>query len=68
MPKRRSASFIIVDILLILMIVLPLLCGMAIKILTAQPTDEISIAGAQIYFTVDMPLQNMPITESQVNA
>ena len=68
MPKRRSAPFIIVDILLILMILLPLLCGMAIKILTAQPTDEISIAGAQIYFIVDMPLQNMPITESQVNA
>lgn len=68
MSKRRSASFILVDVLLILMILLPLFCGMVIKILTTPPTDEISIAGAQIYFIVPMPLQDMPITESQVNS
>ncbi|MBO4836875.1 MAG: F0F1 ATP synthase subunit A [Clostridia bacterium] len=34
-----------------------------------KPAEEgISITGALVYFTVRMPLQDMPITESQVNS
>ena len=32
------------------------------------PSEDIEIAGARIYFTISMPLQELPITESQVNS
>ncbi|MBQ3094733.1 MAG: F0F1 ATP synthase subunit A [Clostridia bacterium] len=41
---------------------------MTLKILTNTPGEGISIAGAGIYFTIPMPLQDLPITESQVNS
>ena len=48
--------------------VLPLAFGMVIKILFNPASEGISISGALIYFTIPMPLQNLPITESQVNS
>ncbi|MBQ9115822.1 MAG: F0F1 ATP synthase subunit A [Clostridia bacterium] len=36
--------------------------------LTAPLSEGIQISGAQIYFTVPMPLQSLPITEAQVNS
>ncbi|MBR0442990.1 MAG: F0F1 ATP synthase subunit A [Clostridia bacterium] len=41
---------------------------MILKILLSPPTEGISITGAQIYFTVSMPLQPWYVTESQVNS
>lgn len=66
--KNKTLSFKITDVIYILMMILPLLCGMIIKILTKPLSDGISISGAQIYFTIPMPIQNLPITESQVNS
>ena len=48
--------------------VLPLAFGMVIKILFNPASEGIDISGALIYFTIPMPLQNLPITESQVNS
>ena len=48
--------------------VLPLVFGMVLKILFNPASEGISISGALIYFTIPMPLQNLPITESQVNS
>ena len=48
--------------------VLPLIFGMVLKILFNPASKGISISGALIYFTIPMPLQNLPITESQVNS
>lgn len=50
------------------MMILPIVFGIVLKILTRPASEGISITGAQIYFTVKMPLQNLPITESQVNS
>lgn len=47
---------------------LPILAGMVLKILTNVPAEGISISGAHIYFTIPMPLQDLPITEAQVNS
>lgn len=47
---------------------LPILAGMVLKILTNVPAEGISITGAHIYFTIPMPLQDLPITEAQVNS
>lgn len=57
-----------VDILLIALTVLPIIAGIVLKVLTEPAADGINIAGARIYFTIPMPLQDLPVTESQVNS
>lgn len=66
--KNKNLRFAAVDILLLVLAVLPIIGGMVLKVLTATPSDEIEITGAGIYFTLEMPFQDLPITESQVNS
>ncbi len=66
--KTKNRRFIITDILLLVLTILPIVCGIIIYILTTAESDGIKIAGAQIYFTLNTPLQPLPITESQVNS
>lgn len=66
--KAKSRRFVAVDILLIAMMILPLVAGMVLKVLTTPASDGIVITGARIFFTIPMPLQDLPITESQVNS
>ena len=66
--KAKSRRFRIADALLLGLAILPMVAGLVIKILTAVPSEGISITGAQIYFTIPMPLQDLPITEAQVNS
>ena len=68
MKKQKSRRTRVLDILYLSMMLLPLLSALVIKVLTAPPTEGITITGAQIYFTVPMPLQDLPVTESQVNS
>lgn len=63
--SRQSKA---VDILLILMMVLPILFSIVLKILTKPLSEGIDISGALIYFTIKMPFQDLPVTESQVNS
>ena len=65
--NRKSIGFKIVDALLILMMILPLVGAMAIQVMTKPTSDGVAIAGARIFFTIHMPIQDLPITESQVN-
>lgn len=66
--KSKSRRFAAVDFLLILMTVLPLVGCMILKVLTKPASEGISISGAQIYFTIPMPIQDLPITEAQFNS
>lgn len=66
--KSKSRRFAAVDILLIALMVLPLIFGLVLKILTTPPSEGISISGARVYFTIPMPIQDLPITESQINS
>ena len=66
--KSNSRRFAAVDCLYILMMVLPVLAGIVLKVLTTPLSAGINITGARIFFTVPMPLQNLPITESQINS
>ncbi|MBR6581671.1 MAG: F0F1 ATP synthase subunit A [Ruminococcus sp.] len=50
------------------MIILPIVCGIIIKILTTPQSDDIAISGARIFFTLKLPIQDLPITESQINS
>ena len=64
----KSRRFKAVDLLLMTLTVLPLLGAMVLKILFTPATEGITISGALVYFTVPMPLQDLPITEAQVNS
>lgn len=64
----NSRSFKAVDLLYVLMMILPVATAIIIKVLTNPLSDGIDIAGADIYFTLQLPIQNLPITESQVNS
>lgn len=64
----KQRRFALTDILLLAMTILPIAAGMLIKILTSPAAEGISITGAQIYFTIPMPFQDLLITESQVNS
>lgn len=66
--ENISRRFKVADIIMLVMAILPLAFGMLLKVLTTPPSKGIQINGARIYFTVSMPLQNLPITESQVNS
>ena len=66
--NTKSRSFVAVDILLIIMMILPLLLGIALKVLTTPASDGIAITGARIFFVIPMPIQDLPITESQINS
>lgn len=66
--NSSSRRFRAVDILLILMMVLPILACIVLKVLTKPISEGISITGAQVYFTIPMPLQDLPITEAQINS
>ena len=65
---KKSFRFKITDIIYILIMIIPLLTGIIIKILTAPPTEGISITGALVFFEIPMPFQNLLITEAQINS
>ena len=64
--NTNSRRFKVVDILLLCGAILPLVAAMALKVLTTPVSEGIHITGAMIYFTIDMPLQPLLITEAQV--
>lgn len=64
--NTNSRRFKVVDILLLLGAILPLTAAIVLKILTTPVSEGINITGAQIYFTIPMPLQPLLITEAQV--
>ena len=66
--KETSKKFRIVDVLYILMMILPLVAAMTIKVLTTPASEGISITGARILCTIPMPLQDLIISEAQVNS
>lgn len=65
--NKKSMSFKLIDAVLILMMIVPLACAMAIQVMTKPAADGVAIEGARIFFTIPMPIQDLPITESQVN-
>ncbi len=66
--NKKSRCFQAVDFCYLAFMILPILGLLVLKILTNSPSEGIAISGARIYFTIPMPIQNLPITESQVNS
>ena len=66
--KKSNKLFKLVDTFYIVMMALPILAGIILQVLTEPKTDGINITGARIFFTIPMPLQDFPVTESQINS
>lgn len=66
MKKDMRAK--VVDILLLALMILPFVFCMALKILTTPASEGISITGARVFFTIPMPIMDLPITESQIHS
>ena len=66
--NKMSRRFKIIDILLIILMVLPLLSCIVLKVVTTPLKEGIVISGAAIFFTIKMPFQDWPVTESQINS
>ena len=56
----------LVDALYLALAIVPFLLAMTLKVLTAPATEGVSITGAMIFFTVDMPIQAWPVMLSML--
>ncbi len=66
--EKDKKRFKLLDALYISMMILPVVCGIVLKVLTTPVSEGISISGAKIFFTISLPIQDLPITESQVHS
>ena len=66
--NKTSRNFKIMDAFYIAMMILPIIFGIVLQVLTKPVSEGIAITGARVYFTIPMPVQDFPITESQVNS
>ena len=66
MSEKTKARLL--DILYLAMIAIPFLLAMALKAVAKPAGEGITISGALVYATIPMPVQDMYITESQVNS
>ena len=65
--RTKTRRFWLMDLLLVLGMVLPLVVGIALKILFTPPQNGIEIRGALVYFSLPMPFFSWPITEALLN-
>lgn len=65
---RTSLRFKITDIFYIVMMILPLAFGILLQVLTKPLTTGITITGARIFYKIPMPVQDLLITEAQINS
>lgn len=66
--QSNMKKFKLFDILFILMMIIPIVCLLLLRILVYPVSEGINVTGALIYFTIPMPIQDFPVTESQVNS
>ena len=66
--ETLSRKFRIIDTFYVTMMCIPVFLGIILQILTKPTSESINITGARIFFTIPMPFQDLPVTESQVNS
>ncbi len=65
---HKTTRFRLMDALFLGMVILPIAAGVVLYILTEPLSEGITVSGARIFFTIPMPIQDLPITESQINS
>lgn len=58
----------LIDVLLLAGVILPIVGCLVLQVLTKPESAGITVEGARVFFTIPMPLQDLPITESQINS
>ena len=67
--NRSKISGKVTDIIILILAALPIAGCIVLKVLTnPAPGEGISITGPNIFFEIPMPIQNLKITESQINS
>lgn len=66
--ERKKSGFVIADIIYIALMILPMVVGIVLKVLTTPMGEGIQISGAQIYYNIPFPVQNLVITSAQINS
>ena len=56
------------SIVYLILCILSMAAAIAVKVMFVPASDGIDISGAHVFFTVKMPIQDLPITEAQVNS
>ena len=56
------------SIIFLLLSILSFVSAIVIKILFVPASEGIDITGAHVFFTIKLPIQDLPITEAQVNS
>ncbi len=64
----EKLKFRLVDALYLSLMLLPFVFCMTLKVLLTPLSEGITVTGAQIYFVIPMPIQDLPITAAQVNS
>lgn len=65
---QTNRKFRLIDAFYLVMMVLPIVAGIVLNVLTKPVSEGVSITGARIFFTIPMPLQDLPVTEAQINS
>ena len=66
--KKASRKSRFLDVLILVLAILPIVACIVLKVLTNPASEGINISGPLIYFKILMPLQDLTITESQINS
>jgi len=66
--KKAARKSRALDILILALAILPIVACIVLKVLTNPASEGINISGPLIYFKIPMPLQDLTITESQINS
>ena len=68
MENTNRKKFIAIDILLLVLTILPLIIGILLKVLFTPQSEGINITGALVFLDIPFPIQNLVISESQINS
>lgn len=63
-----TLKFKIIDILYLTMIIAPIVTAITLKVLFTPPSEGVSISGALVYARIPFVIQDIVITEAQINS
>lgn len=65
---KSNKMFLILDIFYLALVLSGFIFAIVLKVLFTPLSDDIDISGALVFFTVKLPLWDLPVTETQINS
>lgn len=65
---KSNKKFLILDIFYLALVLSGFIFAIVLKVLFTPLSDDIDISGALVFFTVKLPLWDLPVTETQINS